>query len=99
MLDDGKSVDGRSALVELTGKKDRNGSIQLELKVKENGFSPFQRTVRLRLPLNYRTGAIHRGRKVEGELYDLAQEDRLGQRMQFEVPLEDLKIEFEYKSS
>lgn len=99
VLDDGKSVDGRRALVEITGKKDRNGSIQLELKVKEDGFSPFQRTVRLRLPLNYRTGAIHRGRKLEGELYDLAQEDRLGQRMQFEVPLEDMKIEFDYKSS
>lgn len=99
ILDDGKSVDGRRAVVELTGKKDRNGSLHLELKVKEDGFSPFQRTIRLRLPLNYRTGAIQRGRKVEGELYDLAQEDRLGQRMQFEIPLEDLKIEFEYKSS
>lgn len=99
ILDDGKGTDGRKAVVQIQGKKDRNGTIQLELSVREQGFTPFQRSIRLRLPVNYRMGAIHRGKKVEGELYDLAQEDRLGQRMQFEVPLEDLRIEFDYKSS
>ncbi|HNJ03192.1 MAG TPA: glycoside hydrolase family 31 protein, partial [Leptospiraceae bacterium] len=97
ILDDGISADGRNARIEVSGKKDRSGSIQLEVQVRENGFSPFQKTIRLRLPGNYRT-ATQKGKRIEGVPFDLTQEDRVGTAMQFEIPLENQKIEFDFRA-
>ncbi|MCE9600376.1 MAG: alpha-glucosidase [Spirochaetia bacterium] len=98
VLDAGNGLDGRQAKVNVDGKRDRTGTLQLSLSIKEDGFTPFQRTVRLRLPRGYRTGSIAKGKKLEAESFDMVQEDRLGTAMQFEIPLEDQKLEFEYRT-
>ncbi len=96
ILDDGVSDDGRHAVVEISGKRDRSGSLQIEIAVSENGFSPFQKVIRLRLPANYRT-ATQKGKRIEGTPFDLTQEDRIGTQMQFELPLENQKLDFEFR--
>lgn len=101
ILDDGWShaADrGETMEARLSGREDRTGNLILELVFDKKRFTPKAKNLILRMPPNYRMMEL-RGKKSEGALISLAREDRPFSMFQFELPWQNLRAEFPYRSS
>ncbi|MBI3394540.1 MAG: alpha-glucosidase [Spirochaetia bacterium] len=101
VLDDGLTLAadrGEIFDLEISGKEDRTGNIALELAVLKRKFSPEQKQISIRLPVNYRM-MEGRGRRQEGVGVNLSREDRRFTMYSYDVSLQNQKLEFPYRSS
>ncbi len=100
-LDDGtslKALQGDYYEQEIDGKRDRSGNITLTMNVLKKKFAPKYKTIKLRLPVQYRYMML-RGKKVDGTAVDLSREDRKFTMQSFEIPLTVPKVEFTYRTA
>lgn len=77
-------------------ERDDTGSISLRTQVVHEGFTPQQREVELRLPVNY-PSMIRGARKIEGKLIRLTDEDRSLEMYSFSFPLNSEPVRFPYR--
>jgi len=101
VLDDGDTraaMDGIYTHYEFEGKRDRTGNIQLGISQLRKKFTPLQKNLFLRLPVQYRFMTF-KNKKIEGNAIDLSREDRRITVQSFELPLTAAKLEFTYRIS
>ncbi|GIX40379.1 MAG: alpha-glucosidase [Leptospiraceae bacterium] len=87
-LDDGISTQYKTSyfLVEISGERQNNGDIYLKYEIKNKSFLPEQSTVKLRLPISYKS-LYYKKKKNIATQRDLFNEDRKFSVSEFELPL------------
>ncbi|MCB1170670.1 MAG: hypothetical protein KDK25_10065, partial [Leptospiraceae bacterium] len=96
ILDDGLTLHQKPMTVEINGRQNRTGQLQIQIRVEEGDYSPAFRNLQLRLPGVFRhmIGA----NAVQAQSVDSAREDRTLEMVGFDLPLKNDSYDFDFRN-